>query len=287
MKKYLVPLDGSETGEAALPWAKFLAKDEEVRIELLRCYHPLASVYSYPDFATPPPVPYDLSGFVRHAEKYLKVVAKEHDLGEVKTTVREGDAAQIILEQSETDDVDAILMSSHGRGGIGRWLLGSVATKIVRASRKPVFIVRPRKDGKQEPTLKKILVCLDGSELAEKALKPALALGKRHDAEVVFFRGVEFTPYPVANIQEALMQEVKESEAYVEELAARYPDCNITTRVKTTQIVSGILEAAKDCDLVVLTSHGHGGFERWLLGSVAEKVLHRTKTPMLVCFGKE
>ncbi len=287
MTKYLVPLDGSQTGEAALPWAKYLEAKEDVEFELLRCYHPLSSVYTYPDFATPPPVPYDLSGFVRHSEKYLNLVAKEHELSRVKTTVREGDAAEIILEQCKSDDVDAILMSSHGRGGLGRWLLGSVATKVVRASEKPVFIVRPTEDGEQQPSLKKILVCLDGSKLAEHSLAPALQLARQFSSEVVLFRGVEFTPYPVANIQSALQQEIDESKSYLDAIVEKNPDLKITPKVEVAQVVDGILSAAQDCDLVVLTSHGLGGFERWLLGSVAEKVLHRTKTPMLVCFGKE
>ena len=262
MTKYLVPLDGSSEGEAALRWAKFLSNDEQSQIELLRCFHPLASAYTFSDFATPPPASYDLSGFIRHSEKYLNVVAKEHGLGDVTTTVREGDAANIILEQSESADVDCILMSSHGRTGLGRWLMGSVTTKIVRASHKPVLVVRPKEGGAEEPALKRILVCLDGSKLAERSLKPALELAQRFDSELVLFRGVALTPYPAAELLSALQEEfqrdLQESKAYLESLAREHPSLKITTKVEIAPIVSGILAAAKESDLVVMTSDGRG-----------------------------
>lgn len=284
MKTYLIPLDGSKTGESALPWAKFLSEGRETELRLLRCFHPLASVYSYPDFATPPPVPYDLSGFLRDSEKYLKFKAEEYNLDQVTVMVKEGDAASTILEQSEVATVDAVLMSSHGRGGLGRWLLGSVTTKIVRAAKKPVFVFRPENT---DPKLDRILVCLDGSKLAEAALEPALELAQRFGSNLHLFRAVEYTPYPVADVQSALHEEVQKSQAYLQDVASRYPDLSITTEVRPVGIEEGILEAGAGCDLTVISSHGHGGFQRWLLGSVAEKVLHHAKTPILVVFGNE
>ena len=102
----LVPLDGSKTGEAALPWAKFFAEAEGTNIELLSCFRPLSAVYTYPDFATPPPVAYDLSGFIRTSEKYLKLTAQEYELPEnTVTTVKEGEPAELIISHSEADDL--------------------------------------------------------------------------------------------------------------------------------------------------------------------------------------
>ena len=175
-------------------------------------------------------------------------------------------------------------MSSHGRGGLGRWLLGSVATKVVRSCRKPVFIVRPEQN---EPKLDKILVSLDGSPLAEGALEYAAKLAEQFDSSLHLFRAVEYMPYPVSDVETALENEVKESHRYLDEQARKFPNLKITTEVQTTNPVDGILSASEGCDLISISSHGRGGFERWLLGSVAEKVLHRTKKPILVVFGKE
>lgn len=287
MKKYLVPLDGSEIGEAALPWAKFLSEKTGLGIELMRCHSPLAALYTYPDFATPPPVPFDLSGIVRQSEKYLNLVIESRELANSSSVVIEGEPASAILEHSKKDDVEAILLSSHGVGGLGKWLLGSVSTKVVRGSRKPVIVVRSPDGEAPEPKLNRILVCLDGSELAELALEPALNLARQFSAELVLYRGVSHLPYPMANIQVAVNAEMATSREYLAKIQDRYPDDKIDARCELSLTGEGIMEASKDCDMIVMTSHGRGGFKRWLLGSVTESVLHRSDKPMMIIFGKD
>lgn len=283
MSKYLVPLDGSEFSESILPWAKFLSEKTGHGLELLRCYRELSAVYSYPDFATPPPVPYDLSGFIRTSEKYLSMVAKEHQLGDVSRIVKEGDPAETIIQQSSSEDVEAVLMNTHGRGGLGRWLLGSVATKVLRGSKKPVYIL----PGKPEPKIEKILIGLDGSKTAEYALPRTLELARIFGAEVTLFRALEYTPYPVSAFETALENQKKVCQSYLEQLKDTLDLPNISTEVLTINAADGILHMAKKHDLVVLSSHGHGGFERWLLGSVTEKVVQRCKTPMLIVYDRQ
>ena len=284
----LVPLDGSKTGEAALPWARFFAEKQGLEIELMSCFRPLSAVYTYPDFATPPPVAYDLSGFIRTSEKYLKMSVSEYGLPEqTVTTVKEGEPAESILERSESDDIDSIMLSSHGRGGIGRWLLGSVVTKVVRGSKKPVFVFKASKDEAVSPVLGKILVCLDGSKISETALTRALELAKVHGSELTLFRSGEYFPYPASAYQVAVESEKKVCQDYLDELAAEIQDLEVRTLVRVTSAVQGILEQAKEHDLVVVASHGLGGFERWLLGSVTEKVLHHVEAPLLIVHSQE
>ena len=158
-KKYLVPLDGSELAEHALPWAKLLGEKYERQVELMQCYEPMASVYLLPDFA-PPPVYDDQSGVFEEIDNYLKKQVRALPPGLATITRCEGDAAAAILDRSESGEVEAVIMASHGRGGLGRWLLGSVATKVVRGIRLPVLVVNAQAEVPPHPKLRRILVPL-------------------------------------------------------------------------------------------------------------------------------
>lgn len=284
MTKFLVPLDGSNTSEAILPWAKFFI-DNDKSVKLLRCLHPLASLYSFADFATPPPTSLDPMGYHRFAQKYFESITSEHEL-EVETEVVEGEPADTIVAQSKDDDVDYILLLSHGSGGLGKWLLGSTAAKVVKASTKPVIVVRPGEKAAQ-PQLNKILVCLDGSKLAERGLEVAAELAKDCGAELMLYRVIDHTPYPVADIQAVLMEASERATEYLNQQAAKFPDLKIEVACEISSIVGGVLKKSADYDMVVLTSHGYSGFTRWIMGSVAEALLQRCKTPVMVVQGAE
>lgn len=286
MSCILVPTDGSDIANQAIPWGKELARDGDREIELLRSYHPLAAAYSYPDFATPPPVPYDLSGFARHAQKHLEVLVQEQGIEKAKLTVQEGEAAETIVAKSENDDVDLVVMCSHGRSGLGRWLLGSVTNQVVRAAHKPVLVVKASNEP-VAPTFKRLLVPLDGSGLSEEGLLFAAKLARVFESEIVLLRCVDFTAYSSAHIQVALHYELEEAERYLGSLRSAYPDLTISSEVKANSATRGILEAARACDVIVMSTHGTSGFERWLLGSVTEKVLARSDKPVfVVCHGE-
>jgi len=135
-EKILVPLDGSECAENILPRVEKLATDLKVGISLLR----VALAHSFPGVdATEAEV-----AVVREAETYLQGIEQRLKAKgfEVDSHVRYGDDAEEILAHSNHDDIDFIAMSTHGRSGIKRFLIGSVAEKIVRHATKPVFLVR-------------------------------------------------------------------------------------------------------------------------------------------------
>jgi len=136
IKRILVPLDGSQCAETVLPKVEKLAVDLKVGICLLR----VAYAHSFPG-ADPTDAEVKV---VREAEDYLKTVEERLKAKGLKVDshVRYGNDAEEILDHAAMKDIDMVAMSTHGRSGVGRWLLGSVAEKILRHSPKPIFLVR-------------------------------------------------------------------------------------------------------------------------------------------------
>ena len=132
----LVPLDGSECAEMIFPMVEKLATDLKAGIHLLQV------VYAH-TFPGVDPTEAEVAA-VRKAEEYLKKIEGRLKAKgfRVDTHVRYGDDAEEILDHASQKDVDFIAMTTHGRSGIKRFLLGSVAEKILRHSPKPIFLVR-------------------------------------------------------------------------------------------------------------------------------------------------
>ena len=140
-EKIVVPLDGSKLAELALPYAKELAARTGSQVTLLRV------------LTSSEAEDYDKN------QVYLKGVAKEVKLdtkkllekpeGEIKveTAVLTGNPAEAIVDYAATKKISLIVMASHGRSGIGRWTLGSVAEKVVRGGSSPVLLVRSQTRG--------------------------------------------------------------------------------------------------------------------------------------------
>ena len=136
LDKILVPLDGSECAENILPKVEELAKKLKASIALLR----VAYAHTFPGVD---PTEAEVT-VVREAEEYLrKIEEKLKAKGfKVDSHVRYGKEADEILDHASQKDIDLVAMSTHGRGGVERWLLGSVAEKVLRHSPKPIFLVR-------------------------------------------------------------------------------------------------------------------------------------------------
>lgn len=286
-KKYLVPLDGSELAEHAIPWAELLASRHETQVELLRCYEPLASVYMLPEFAAPAPVYYDQSAFHKQIDEYLNKIVKKMPVGLAVKKRAEGDPGMTILDRAESGDIEAIIMASHGRGGLGRWLLGSVATKVVRGARIPVLIVNATTEVPQHPEVQRILVPLDGSDVSEAALPQAVKLAQAFNAEILLYQGVPHTPIGHPQLDAAVALEVENAREYLEKIKGRYPDQRMSIDVKIAGPTLGIVEEAEKCDLIVMSSHGRSGVKRWLLGSIAESVLQAAHKPLMIIYQRE
>ncbi len=295
----LVPLDGSHFAEEALPLAAVLARTLGSELHLAHVIHPSYDV----DFKTPQE---DLAWReeVRDgADGYLEAHASElRDKGvSTLTAVLEGRVVPALNDYAEDQEVDLTLMTTHGSGGVRRWWLGSVADGLLRSGHTDLLLVRPwddtadRSPGRSR--FDRILVPVDGSELAESAMGPARLLASHFDATIratrVVPKPLELTSiYGVPGVEisgeghRARMQEAKE---YLEQLVDRYPGEAVEgSTVESSGAAEGVVDAAKawEADLVTLSSHGRGGAERVLLGSVADKVIRATTRPVLVVRAK-
>lgn len=144
-KRLLVPLDGSELAEAALEHAEQLARQFQAELILLRA---VVSPYAIvaPDLVLASSAP-DMREIANSAENYLKSIASELVATgiEARTVICEGPVAEAILDHAHALDVDCIIMSTHGRGGISRWVYGSVAERVLQGAGCPVLLIRSRK----------------------------------------------------------------------------------------------------------------------------------------------
>jgi nucleotide-binding universal stress UspA family protein len=212
-----------------------------------------------------------------------------------------GHPAEEILRYADENDIDLILMATHGRSGIRRWAMGSVADKVLRASEVPVLLVRagiPEKSAYDEWPRGTLLVPLDGSELAESVLPHIEALAKQRGAElvdVVLLRVCEppAVPSDYAGMlvspevwQEATERLRQDAEQYLARVEKRLQGAGL--RVRSEVLVGYPADQIVDYanrtpfNLVVIATHGRSGISRWARGSVAEKVLVGVSSPILM-----
>jgi len=226
--------------------------------------------------------------------------------------VKDGDPARVILEYAEAHQVDLIVLCSHGRSNLGRWILGSVADHLARYALMPALVVRAdgapalaAPDGRDAERLFCVLVPLDGCALAEAAIEPAahLATALAPPQPAGLHLVVIVDPFE-ATVRQGVPEitVVDDATSYLirltDRLRAEYPRVTITWSVRSeADAATGILlvaEGGEDmkgaspsspvggCDLIVMTTHGRTGFLRWALGSVAERVLHAAQVPVMV-----
>ncbi|HEX6481876.1 MAG TPA: universal stress protein [Ktedonobacteraceae bacterium] len=321
-KRILVPLDGSELAEQALPVAARLARASEGVLLLLR-------VADIPIENQPGKTPAQTYGEeainkgLDIALDYLESMAVSEEVADVDIEAEAllGAVAPTILSCAQSLQADMIVMCSHGYTGFKRWSMGSVTQKVVRQSPVPVLVVRQdsatpgeTRPGAEHPLT--ALVALDGSTLAEAALEPAAqvlaALAAPAQAKLHLVEVVSIPPsYGKLGSQIAFDAEIREeerqkAEAYLKSVKDRLHetiagDLNLTVTSSVlvkTDVAETLLTVAEQpehvkggnvptCDLIAMATHGRGGLPRWLLGSVTERVMHATKLPLLVVRPRE
>lgn len=275
--KILVPLDGSELAEKALPLAVALAQGLDGELRLVR-------MVPYFAVMAADPLLYDEINRLSEEEAlaYLRSVAQRLPDDVPATVLAEiGSAAEGVLEQAREQEADLIVISSHGRSGLNRWVFGSVAERVLSQAPVPAIIVNSRCEPWDELP-KRILVPLDGSELGEQAVAPAVALASALDAELYLLR---VTTTAHARLETPAMAEVfddlehredQEAQAYLRDIAKALPQGAVAEVVHAADSVADtIMDYARReaINLIVMSSHGRSGLSRWVYGSVAEKVL--------------
>ena len=294
--RMLVPLDGSKLAENVLPYARILAGALHCPIELL-------SVVDSMDFARTMNAGHvrDFNPLVEAAmqegKHYLEGVARSFSGTEVSYAVEHGVSDKIIIEKAAGDKETLICMATRGRSGIHRWLMGSVAEKVLRGATNPLLLVRGDEEGKSDgiATLKSIVVPLDGSKLAEAVLPRAVDLAKTLSLEIVLTRAyqIPLTAYPGGDAayipnNDALLTAVKEeASAYLDEKVNQLRGNGIEKVSSILLVGSGadeIIDLARTTpdNLIAMCTHGRSGVKRWALGSVTEKVVRHSGDPVLV-----
>jgi nucleotide-binding universal stress UspA family protein len=293
----LVPLDGSTFGEHALPLAVSLARRSGASLELVLVHAPL--IYVESGFLNEDRVDRQLQ---EQEQNYLEGVARRLRAVTsvpVSWTLREGLIADGVCSQLTTTGADLIVMTTHGRGPLSRFWLGSVADELVRRTPVPVLVVRPQEttpDLAQEPVLRHVLIPLDGSATAEQVTEPAVTLGRLLGADFSLLRAVKpllFAGHdPTALGEPGLGQPATErmrteARAYLDGVAERLraESLEVQTRVLVdTQPAVAILRQSlgPPNGVIALATHGRGGLSRTLLGSVADKVVRGATVPVLV-----
>lgn len=201
---------------------------------------------------------------------------------EVRPALLRGHVTDALVRYVDDHDIGIVVMTTHGRGGLERAWLGSTTDCMVRHCPAPVLLIRPS-DATREVTpasdgvFNRLLVALDGSDIAEDALVAALGLGITEDASVVLMRAVSSPNHAVDEYLAGVARSTV--------LVGR----EVETRVVTDRDpASAIMETARalDADLIVMGTHGRGGLKRIIVGSVADKVVRGTHRAVLVNRGR-
>jgi nucleotide-binding universal stress UspA family protein len=304
-RSLLVPLDGSQAAEHALPMALTLARRFSARLTVVHVHVPPRSLYGQSGFYNEP-ADRELRAL---GETYLNVVLARLaavTAVPVDSAFLDGPVVDAINHQIEKSAVDLIVMTTQGRGPVARFLLGSVGDLMLRQSTVPILFLRPKEtdvDLAETVSFRRLLIPLDGSPLAEQILEPVISLAAKMPSEIVLLRVVELLmpegyalagsrvtglrPDLVAQLQEAGRREQAQAKEYLDQLSTRLRtrSLNVQTRVVShIQPATAILDdaATHDVDLIALATHGQGGLKRWLVGSVADKVVRGAGTPVFV-----
>jgi nucleotide-binding universal stress UspA family protein len=294
-RSLLVPLDRSAFAEQALPLALSIARRTNARLDLAEVH----ALYALDD-------PH--AGWLRfdpesdaerrrQEQHYLDTIARRltsMSPVSVTTCVCPGSVAlratiaDGILERAGAGKADLIVMATHGRGPLSRFLVGSVADELVCRARVPVLLVRgtdKAPGATPGPALNNILIPLDGSPLAEQVLSSAQDLARVMEARCSLLRVIK--PSSSGSHAPGELPEKAEAEAYLERVAGRLREQGLEVRTRAVvarHAAEAILQEAQaqGTDLIALATHGRHGLKRLLLGSVADQLLRAAASPVLV-----
>lgn len=297
-KSLVVPLDGSAFAEQALPAAAAIARAARARLRLVL-------VHQLP----PPPQDRETAKLyvsvelaVRRSQRdYLRATAsrlRERHGVQVTTVLLDAPVGPTLASWIHDIDADLVVMTTHGRGAVGRVLHGSVADQLVRALDVPVLLIRPDAEGggADSPwTPREIVVGLDGSRQAEAALPPAETLARTLSIPLTLVQVIQplvaatdpALPFPMEYDQRITEVRRREALDYLENVARRLRgDGNTASAVAVVHYspAETLLELGRPerGSLLALGTRGRGGVKRLMLGSVADKLVREAAVPVLV-----
>ncbi|NNJ08745.1 universal stress protein [Chloroflexales bacterium ZM16-3] len=302
----LVPLDGSPLAEQAIPLARMLATLAPTSVHLLRVIPPsvVSSLVRHeavllgaagdtlgdPDEqaeAMQEALQAEAETYLEHQAEAIMAHAKNIDYA-----VAFGMPAEQIVSAAARYTDSIIVMATHGKGGLLRWALGSVTTRVLQATGHPVLVARGAKTGESpatEPALRRIMVALDGSLTAERALPLATSLARAAHADMLLAQVIDPVDSPIATLtaSEATGRLRELAFGYLDRTAeqiTRHVGKHVTTTVPVGHVAEEIVEEAarKHIDMIVIGRHGLGGALPAFLGGTAEKVSQASAVPLLI-----
>ncbi|MFC2035090.1 universal stress protein [Chloroflexota bacterium] len=304
-RRMLIPLDGSDLAEVVFTYAKELAGRLDLEITLLCVSGPALQQF----------IPMQRA-YIEQAAEIIKHRSQEI---QAKTSLQPGDKpievrgelmagypAEEILRYADENEIDLILMATHGRSGIKRWSMGSVADKVLRESKIPICLIPAGVTDKtpydQWPRIT-IIVPLDGSELAESVLPHVKTLAKQRGIESVdvsllricepptipAYYGPDLSGMPL-NWGEYVQQETDRNRQAAKEYLAivekQLRDIGISARseVIVEKAADGIVDYVNKnpFNFIIMATHGRSGLSRWVYGSITENVLQGVFSPILL-----
>lgn len=293
IRRILVPTDFSPAAEHALHWALHFAKKYDATLHLLHVMADYDRAWFGAEEETPPAAAREeafeeevhagLEQFVAEADK--QGVAARY---EVQYSL---DVADTILEAAEAEGVDLIVTGTHGREGLSHVILGSVAEAVVRRADRPVLTVRT--EAPEAPDVQRMLAPVDFSEPSKTALRFAkdVAAAFRARLDLLFVAEARTVPVfsdtgiPRLNTLKMDPEIVKDAGRALEQLNGNVggPDVEAHGHVAEGTVPEQIVRfaATHEVDLIVLATRGLSGLDRWLLGSVTQRVVRTAPCPVL------
>ncbi len=291
--RILVPLDGSRTAEAVLPYARLLAGSLKIPVELMSVVD-VAELRRYIRVEQYAGLDAIIKDQVLNAEKYLSGVATSFQGGNISCGVEKGVTAGSIVDKAGADKGTLIAMATHGRSGLSRWMLGSIAEKVLRTTNNPLLLIRAKEKTQNDDktTLESVTVPLDGSQLAESILPAVAELAKAMSLKLqlmrcYYIRGMSFNYEDYSGFEAFSARSRNEATTYLDAKVQQLKNegvADVDSFVSEGEPAETIIEELKGRPngLIAMSTHGRSGVNRWLLGSVTEKVVRHSGNPLLV-----
>jgi nucleotide-binding universal stress UspA family protein len=281
-KRILVPLDGSDLAELALPYAQELAVAFNSELILLHVSEP------------------DEEEYLHMHQLYLEKIA-----GQTKKLVKRVTPALIsgkpfeeIVKYTEKNDIRLIVMASHGHSGLIPWAKEGIADRVIDATGVPLLLIKEtkrRRKSQEKRLISRILLPLDGSEAGEAAITRAKELKSRLEAEVILLNvvpegshirtigGLDYILYPEAEVETFKAGAREYLDKVYKRLQRGKGELKIEIRT-AGDVDKEILDYArkKKVSLIAIASHGHSGMTKWVFGSTAQRVIEDSPIPVLV-----
>jgi len=277
-KKILVPVDGSHSCLHAEELAAAIAKDFESKVTVIHVVsHELLHAGLELRYRVPPSVRTEITNWLLQTGKKIvwdaEALFKEEGVEVDVRVIEYEDPAETVIRVAKDEEYDLIVMGNRGETEVEVFSLGSMAEKVFRHAECPVLIV------KQKTKLSKILVAVDGSESAEKALKYAVQLAKKHKAKVTLLNVGEsklfgFKPEVAREVGEHILSDA----------AAKVKGLKLNTQLEFGNPAETIIEVAEkgNYDFIVVGSRGLSSVKRFFLGSVSDDISHHAKCSVLI-----